>query len=76
MDLQTVGKLVAALGVGLIVLGGLFWLGGRLGLGSLPGDVKITGEGWSCFVPITTSIILSLLLTAILTLAAWLFRGK
>ena len=63
MDLQTTGKLAVLLGISLTIVGGLLWVGGRLGLGALPGNVRFEGQGWSCFVPIGASILLSLLLT-------------
>ena len=75
MDFQGIGKVVAMLGVALVALGGLMWLGGRVGLGSVPGDLRFGGEGWSCFVPITTSIMLSILLTLLLGLL-WRLFGK
>ena len=63
MDLQTAGKIAVLLGISLTIVGGLLWVGGKLGLGALPGDVRFEGRGWSCFVPIGASILLSLLLT-------------
>lgn len=59
----------------LIVLGLVFlalglawpWLG-RLGLGRLPGDIVIHREGFTLYLPITTSIIASLVLSLILWL--------
>lgn len=68
MDLQQLGKLLLFVSLGLALTGVGLWLMGKAGLGSLPGDIKFQGEGWSCFIPITTSILLSLLLT----LALWL----
>lgn len=68
MDLQTLGKYLALLGLSLLVVGGLLALGGRLGLGSLPGDVRVQREGFGCYLPIATSILLSLLLTIVLNL--------
>ena len=62
------GRIVALLGISMVVVGGLLWLFGRLGLGSLPGDLHVNGAGWSCYVPIVTSILLSLLLTIVLNL--------
>ncbi len=73
--MQTLGKIVVALGLALVLAGLLLWLGGRLGLGTLPGDLHFSGEGWSCFVPITTSILLSVLLTLVLW-ALFRFFGK
>lgn len=69
------GRVVALLGVSMLIVGGLLWLGGRLGLGALPGDLRLSGQGWSCFVPIATSIILSLLLTIVLNVV-WRFFSK
>jgi hypothetical protein len=61
----------------LIVLGAVIlavgvawpWLA-KLGLGRLPGDIHVEREGWSFHFPITTSIVISL----VLTLLFWIFR--
>lgn len=78
MDLQEAGRILLFVALVVALLGGLLWAMGRLGvggrLGSLPGDVRIVRDGWSCFVPITTSIVLSLLLTLVLTLLARFLR--
>ena len=68
MDLETLGKFVALAGVAMLVVGVLLWAGGRLGLGSLPGNLHVSGEGWSCYLPIAASILVSLLLTLVLNL--------
>ena len=69
MDLQQLGKVLLFVALGLALTGAVLWLLGRAGLGSLPGDIKIQGQSWSCYVPIATSILLSL----VLTLLVWLF---
>ncbi|GIX28441.1 DUF2905 domain-containing protein [Pelomicrobium sp. G1] len=58
--------------IGLVlVLIGLAWPWlSKLGLGRLPGDIHIEREGFSFYFPITTSIIVSL----VLTLLFWIFR--
>jgi hypothetical protein len=45
-------------------------LGGRLfpWLGHLPGDIRYQGKNVSCFFPIGTSILLSIILTLLLNL--------
>ena len=68
LDLQGIGKLLALIGLGIVVLGALLWVGGRLGLGSLPGDIRISGERWGCYAPIVSMIVLSLVLTLIVNL--------
>ena len=63
--------MLVLLGVVLVVLGGILWLGGALGgkipfLGRLPGDIHVQRGNWSFYFPLTTSIILSIVLTLIL----------
>lgn len=67
------GRMLVLLGVALIVVGGLLWLGGGLAgripfLGRLPGDIHIQRENWSFYFPLTTSIVLSIVLSLILAL--------
>jgi len=58
------------LGVVLIVLGMAWpWLA-RLGLGRLPGDIVIERDDFRLYIPITTSILVSL----VLTLVFWLLK--
>lgn len=69
------GKLLIAFGVLLIVVGGLLVLSGTVGgkvpfIGRLPGDIHIQRENWSFYFPLTTSIVISVILTLILTLAS------
>ncbi len=40
----------------------------------LPGDFAITGKGWRIYIPIGTSILFSIILTAILFILSWLRR--
>ncbi len=70
MDLSTVARWVILAGFVIIILGIGLWLAGRfdLPLGRLPGDIHIERAGFSCFIPLATSIILSLLLTLALNI--------
>jgi prepilin signal peptidase PulO-like enzyme (type II secretory pathway) len=58
------------LGVVLIVLGLLWPLVTKLGLGNLPGDIRIERKGYTFYFPITTGLLISLVLTLIL----WILR--
>ncbi|MDD5248375.1 MAG: DUF2905 domain-containing protein [Rhodocyclaceae bacterium] len=60
------------IGIGVISLAaGLLWPWlSKLPLGRLPGDITIERENFSFYFPITTSIIVSVLLTLIL----WFWR--
>ncbi len=71
------GRWIILAGIGLVVFGGLLWFLGRTGLplGRLPGDIRIEREGFTCFFPLASSILLSLILTIALNLLArWLNR--
>ena len=53
----------------LLVLIGLLWEPlTRLGLGRLPGDIVIERGNTTIYIPITTSILISILLSAVLWL--------
>jgi Protein of unknown function (DUF2905) len=67
------GRMLVVLGIVLIVVGGMLWLGGAAAgkipfLGRLPGDVHIQRDNWSFYFPLTTSILLSIVLTLVLSL--------
>lgn len=68
-----IGRLLIIVGVVLIILGIILSYSSFfsfLKLGRLPGDITIKRENFSFYFPITTCILLSL----ILTLVAYLFR--
>jgi hypothetical protein len=67
---QTLGKYIIFIGIILVVAGLLLHFGGdRLKwLGHLPGDMRIEKENFRFYFPITTMIIISVLLTLIVNL--------
>jgi Protein of unknown function (DUF2905) len=70
MDLQGLGRLVAGIGITLVVVGAVLWLAGRLGLGRLPGDLVLRRGSTTFVFPLATSILLSVVGTILLNL--WL----
>jgi len=76
MDLSSLGKAIVIVGAVLILAGGLIWLLGRAGLplGRLPGDLHIQREGISCYVPIVSMIVVSILLTIVLNIVVRLLN--
>ena len=64
------GKALVGIGVLLIVLGAAVLLAARFGfpLGRLPGDISYRGKNFTLFAPLGTSILVSLLLSALLYL--------
>ena len=64
--------LIILAGFGLVL--GLLALTGRLpGFGRLPGDIRHTGGRTKVYAPLTSMLLLSLLLSVVLTLLGWLF---
>lgn len=76
MDSSTIGKWIVFVGLGLAVVGGIIWLGGKWGLpfGSLPGDIRVDRPGFSFRFPLATGIILSIVITLLLNIILWIFR--
>lgn len=58
-------KLLITLGIILLAAGLLWPLLSKLGIGRLPGDIIIRRDGFSFYFPVTTMIIVSLILTLI-----------
>jgi ribose/xylose/arabinose/galactoside ABC-type transport system permease subunit len=63
-------RFLITLGVVLVVAGLAWPLLAKLGLGRLPGDIRIEREGFSFFFPITTGLLVS----AVISLILWLLR--
>jgi hypothetical protein len=59
-------KWLLTLAIALVVLSAVSpWLARRFGLGRLPGDLVVRIRGRDVYVPFTTTILLSLALTAL-----------
>ena len=61
-------RLFIILGLLMLVIGGLIYLASRLGipLGHLPGDIHIQTQNLTCFIPLASMIIISVILTILL----------
>lgn len=70
--LREIGRMLLMLGGMLIVVGAVFYFGGRLPLrlGHLPGDIVRRGEHTTFYFPIVTCLVVSM----VLTLLFWLFN--
>ncbi|WP_262430146.1 DUF2905 domain-containing protein [Paratissierella segnis] len=60
------GKTILGIGVILVIVGLLMMLGNKLGIGKLPGDIYYEKGNFRFFFPITTSIIISVILSLLL----------
>lgn len=60
------GRTLIIMGVLLVVAGVFFTLGGKIPwLGRLPGDIIIQKKNFSFYFPVTTCILISIILSAI-----------
>ncbi|MBI1740522.1 MAG: DUF2905 domain-containing protein [Acidobacteriales bacterium] len=62
------GRILVIFGIALVVIGGLIMLLGRTGLplGRLPGDILYKGKNTTFYFPLATSILLSVVLSALI----------
>ncbi len=74
--MENLGKFIVGIGVTLVIVGMLLWFfGDKLDwFGRLPGDIRIERPGFSCFFPITTMIIVSIVLSILLSLLGKFFK--
>jgi hypothetical protein len=71
------GKILLGFGIVLAILGSVLLIAGHSSgkvpwLGRLPGDIYIQRERWSFYIPLGTSILVSI----VLTLLFWLFGRR
>ena len=59
-------RLLIIFGIVLIAIGVLWPVIAKLGLGRLPGDIVIERENFRLYIPIATSLLISLLLSLVL----------
>jgi len=63
---QTIGRMLILLGLIIVVIGAVFLFSDRIPfIGKLPGDIRIERENFRFYFPLGTSILVSILLTAI-----------
>ena len=69
MAMEPLGRMLLYIGVVLVLIGGFFILAGRLPwFGRLPGDIIFRREGLTIFLPITTMLLISFVLTLLLNI--------
>ena len=70
--MQGIGKLLVIAGIILVVLGVIIYFAGNKlqWFGNLPGDIRIKRENFSFYMPITSMLLLSIVLSVLW----WLVR--
>ena len=75
MELAQFGRVLVLVGAVILAFGVLLVVADRVPfIGRLPGDITVRGDGWTLYAPLATSIVLSVLLTLVLGLVAWVRR--
>lgn len=74
--MESIARYLMIGGVVLFLVGGGVYLAAKFGLplGRLPGDIRIEGENGSFSFPITTSILVSVVLTVLVNLISRFFQ--
>ncbi len=68
MEPSAVGKVLLGIGVLALIVGGIFLLLGKAGVGSMPGDLRFGKGNVRFYFPLGTSIVISIILTLLLNL--------
>ncbi|MCY4420781.1 MAG: DUF2905 domain-containing protein [Gammaproteobacteria bacterium] len=63
-------KMLVAIGITILAIGLLWPVISKVPFGRLPGDIAIKKEGFHLYIPITTMIVVSLVVSVVL----WLFK--
>jgi len=80
MPIDTVGRWLIGIGLVVVAVGVLFLLAGKIPflrrLGQLPGDIHYESpdKRVKIWIPIVSSLLISLVLTLVLNFIAWLMR--
>lgn len=73
MDARTLGTVIAVIGVIAIAIGALVAVGALSWVGRLPGDIRWQSDNVRVYFPITTMIIISIVLSVVLAIARRFF---
>ncbi len=68
-------RILIATGIILIIIGLLWGLLGKIGLGRLPGDIVIERENFRLYIPVTSAILVSVVASVLLTILR-MFLGR
>jgi Protein of unknown function (DUF2905) len=61
-------RFLIGLGCAIVVVGLGWWLAERLGLGRMPGDIVVRRKNFTLYVPLVSSIVVSVVITVLLNL--------
>ena len=69
MDISSIGKTIVLFGIVIVATGVFLMLGAKFSwFGRLPGDICIQKKGFAFYFPITTSILVSVIISVVFAL--------
>ena len=76
MNMEAIGRTLMLGGIILFLVGGGLYLSAKFGLplGRLPGDIRIEGENGVFYFPLTSSILVSVVLTIVVNVIVRLMK--
>ncbi len=76
MDFKSIGLLIIIFGFVIAFVGVvIYFLGGSLSwFGNLPGDIKIEGKNFNFYFPLTTMILVSVILNIVIKIFFYFFN--
>lgn len=70
-----IGRTLVFLGVAIALVGLFLWFGPRIPfIGRLPGDIAVERDTLSVYAPVTSMIVISVVLTIMVNLLGWIRR--
>jgi len=74
--MENIARTLMLGGIALFLIGGGIYLVAKFGipLGRLPGDIRIEGENGGFYFPVTSSILVSVILTIVVNVIARLWK--
>ena len=66
--MSDLGRILVVTGLAIAALGGLIWAAGHVPwFGRLPGDIRVERENFKLYFPLTTCLLISVVVTVIIT---------
>ena len=71
---RNVGLLIVVIGIAIVMLGVLVWVGGLSWFGHLPGDIRIERGNVRIYIPVISMLLTSMVAAILLSVLRYLFR--
>ena len=71
---RNVGLLIVVIGIAIVMLGVLVWVGGLSWFGHLPGDIRIERGNVRIYIPVISMLLISVAASILLSALRYLFR--